>query len=91
MIVLAAILATVVLFSAVVAVALGRAAAYADRDMEAARERERFRREQRARLTVLRGGYAGCSRAQATISREPSTTVPSSSTSAGTHRFPVSS
>jgi hypothetical protein len=90
-IVLAAILAAVVSFSALLAVALGRAAAYADRDMEIDRERERVSSERRARLTVVRGGYAGCSRAQSTIACEPSTTVPSSSTSAGTKRFPVSS
>jgi len=35
-------------------------------------------------------GYVALCSAQATISREPSTTVPSSSTSVGTMRLPVS-
>jgi hypothetical protein len=87
-IVLIAIGATVILFAAVVAIALGRAAALADEDMELQHRRELARRE---RLSVAGGGYAGCSRAQSVIAREPSTTVPSSSTSVGTQRFPVSS
>lgn len=91
MVVLLAIVAAVIAFSAVMAVALGRAAAGADREMEIDRERELARLHRRSRLTVLPGGYAGWSRAHATISREPSTTVPSSSTSVGTQRFPVSS
>lgn len=86
MIVLVAIGAAVIFFSAVIAIALGRAAAYADRDMELQRREELARRERRSRIS-----YAGWSRAQSAIARDPSTTVPSSSTRVGTQRFPVSS
>jgi hypothetical protein len=91
-------------FSTVLALALGRAAAHADDDLDLERKvagrRSTERRPRRSpasvrgrtlRATTLRENYAGFAPAQSTISRDPSITVPSSSTSVGTHRFPVNS
>jgi hypothetical protein len=74
-------------FSAAFAVALGRAAALADKNSD------RMLAEHRANPTITgyRQSYAGFARAQSTIARESSITEPSSSTSVGTQRFPVSS
>ncbi len=87
MIILVALGAGALAFSATVALALGRVAASADRQME------QQLRERRALATsaAMYRSYAGLARAQATISWEPSTTVPSSRTSVGTQRLPVSS
>jgi hypothetical protein len=63
----------------VLAIALGITAARADKQMELQAIEHRLDR-----------GYAGFAFAQETISREPSITVSSSSSSVGTVRFPVS-
>jgi hypothetical protein len=73
--------------SAVVALALGRSAARADEDYALALCEQRSLQAAMA----ARERYAGLAAAQSTISREPSITPPSSSTSAGTQRLPVSS
>jgi hypothetical protein len=74
-------------FTAIFVVALGRAAAHADADLE------RLFVEQLA--ARRRGGasqsYEGFAWAHSTISCEPSMTVPSSRTRVGTQRLPVSS
>ena len=70
-------------FVAVLTIAMARAAARADADLEEIVARRVTR--------PLNESYAGLDCAQATISCEPSMTVPSSSTSAGTQRLPVSS
>jgi hypothetical protein len=73
---------TATAFITTLAIALGRAAAHGDDELESMLERH---------LAVRRQSYAGLARDQSTISREPSITVPPSSTSVGTQRFPVSS
>jgi len=74
-------------FSATIAIALGRAAGRADREAEELLARQRGEPP----MFVLSQNYAGFALAQATIARESSITVPSSSTSVGTQRLPVSS
>jgi hypothetical protein len=74
-----------VAFVATLAIALGRAAAQGDEDMT------QLLVEGLPDAIRRRQSYAGFARAQSTISFEPSTTVPSSSTSVGTQRLPVSS
>ena len=72
---------------AVVTLAIGRAAAHADEELDELLARRLGATASRE----LHESYAGFSRAQATIALESSMTVPSSSTSVGTQRFPVSS
>jgi hypothetical protein len=84
----------VVGFVALLALALGRAAALADEDSDrllAERRGAAPGRRGRPAAGVYSQSYAGFSRAHSTIAWEPSITVPSSSTSVGTQRFPVSS
>jgi hypothetical protein len=74
-------------FGATLMIALGRVAARADELHDSLLAEERSA----SSITVLRQTYAGLTRAQLTIARESSITVPSSSTSVGTQRLPVSS
>jgi uncharacterized membrane protein len=69
------------------AVALGRVAHRADEQIESALAKERAA----AAIVMLRERYWGLARAHSTMARESSTTLPSSRTSVGTHRLPVSS
>ena len=73
--------------STLLAVALGQIAASADREMD----EEILELPSRPEITVAHMRYAGFVRAQSTIARESSITVPSSRTSVGTQLFPVSS
>jgi hypothetical protein len=77
----------VVGFSAGLTIALGRVAALAD----AGSEQLLAEHHNAPTITIYRQAYAGCEWAQATIALESSITDPSSNTSAGTQRLPVSS
>jgi hypothetical protein len=77
----------VMLLGATFAIALGRVAARADEEFDSLLAAERASPAN----TAPRESYAGWARAQSTIARESSITVPSSRTSVGTQRFPVSS
>jgi hypothetical protein len=72
--------------SAMLAIALSRAAGQADAELE----RELANRRAAVALRLTPGRYAGFARAQSTIAWEPSITLPSSSTSTGTQLLPVS-
>jgi hypothetical protein len=74
-------------FNAMLVFALGRVASRADRDMDEMLATRRANPP--PGIPGVR--YAGLARAHATIACDSSMTVPSSSTSVGTQRFPVSS
>ncbi len=80
--------------STILALALGKAASRGDADLDRFELRSKLHardlREHPA-IGMRRESYAGLALAQSTIAREPSSTVPSSSRSAGTQRSPVSS
>jgi hypothetical protein len=78
---------TAMMVAGMFAIALGRVAHRADQELESTLCEER----RLAAAVMLRDDYAGFARAQSTIARESSITAPSSSTSVGTQRFPVSS
>ena len=78
---------TATAFITTLAIALGRAAAHADDELDSMLERDL----PTGLISARRQSYTGLAWDQATISREPSITLSSSSTSVGTQRFPVSS
>jgi hypothetical protein len=73
-------------FAAALVIALGLAAARGDEEMT-----RLLTDKLPGSIASARQSYAGFARAQSTISFDPSMTVPSSSTSVGTQRLPVSS
>jgi hypothetical protein len=78
---------TATMMCALIVLALSRVAARADEELDEIVAR-------RIGATAARGqheSYAGWAFAQATMSCDPSITVPSSSSNVGTHRLPVSS
>jgi hypothetical protein len=78
--------AVLLALAALVAVALARTAAHADWELE-----QQLQRQARGEVEAPRGGYARLAAAHSAIAAEPSMTVPSSSTSVGTHWLPVNS
>jgi hypothetical protein len=78
---------TAMAFGSLVVVALAHTAARADDELHDLLAR----RLGASAMRVQRDSYAGLAFAQATISPEPSIAVPSSSSSVGTQRLPVSS
>jgi hypothetical protein len=74
-------------FGATFVIALGRVAGRADDELDSLLAEER----DVAGIILLRESYAGLARAQSTIACESSITVPSSRSSVGTQRLPVSS
>lgn len=74
-------------FCSLIVVALARVAAQADERLDEIV----VRRAGASAVAAQHESYAGFAFAQATISCEPSITVPSSSSSVGTQRLPVSS
>ena len=77
----------VLVSGAIIVLAMARVAARADAELDELLAR----RLGSAGTSETLESYAGLARAQPAISREPSTTVPSSSRSVGTQRLPVSS
>jgi hypothetical protein len=77
----------VVVLSATFAIALGRVAGHADEELDSMLAEERGL----ASIILLRESYEGLARAHSTIACESSITAPSSRTSVGTQRLPVSS
>ncbi len=78
---------TVLVSGATLVIAMSRLAARADEELDELLARRLGAGPARRQHE----SYAGLAVAQSTISLEPSTTVPSSSTSVGTQRLPVSS
>ncbi len=74
-------------FAALLAVALGRAAAIADQESE----RHHKERSVTPSIAAYRQSYAGFARAQSTIARASTITEPASRTSVRTDRSPVNS
>lgn len=78
---------TVMVSGTILAIAMGQVAARADAELDEILAR----RLGSASARDLHESYAGLAFAQSTISCEPSMTAPSSSSSVGTQRLPVSS